>query len=64
MQPPSMETTLLCKNKQMEVENLYSERVNGSINRSRATWMQKGEKCTAHFLRLNRSNFATKNIAI
>ena len=41
---------------------MYTLRVNGIIYRSRATWMEKGEKCTAHFLRLNQRNSARKNI--
>lgn len=30
--------------------------------RSHAAWMEKGEKCTAHFLRLNQRNSVKKNI--
>lgn len=62
IQQPSSEMICLVKEKQLELENLYSERVNGIINRARANWMEKGEKCTAHFLRLNRSNAVKKNI--
>lgn len=59
---PSLKIVCLIKEKQLELENLYSGRVNGIINRARANWMEKGKKCTAHFLRLNRSNAVKKNI--
>ena len=61
MQLLSAETAYLIKNKQPELENLYSECVNGIINRSCATWMEKGEKCTAHFLRLEKKLFFPVN---
>ncbi len=52
MRLPSVEITYLIKNKQLELENLCSERVNGIINRSHSTWLEKGEKCTAHFFKI------------
>lgn len=36
----------LIKNKQLELDHLYSECVNGFINRSRATWMEKEKNCS------------------
>lgn len=56
------ETEILIKRKQDKLESLYHERVNGVMVRSHAAWMEKGEKCTAHFLRLNQIHFVKKNI--
>ena len=36
--------------------------INGVIQRSKAIWMEKGEKCTTFFLRLNNRNNHRKNI--
>lgn len=42
MQQPSTEIVYLIKEKQLELENLHSECVNGIINRAQANWMEKG----------------------
>ena len=59
---PPIDMLILLKDKQYELERLYSEKVNGVIQRSKAIWMEKGEKCTAFFLRLNNRNNHRKNI--
>ena len=37
------------ENKQSDLERLYHKKASGIIIHSRATWMEKGEKCTDFF---------------
>ena len=48
--------------KKTELENLRKEKLQGHIIRSRAKWVEEGEKPTKYFCNLERRNFLNKTI--
>ena len=57
---PDQLDELACKQKLLE--SLYNERLNGILIRSKARWMELGERCTKYFINLVRRNYSRKNI--
>ena len=47
---------------QSELENLRKEKLHGSFIRSRANWVDSGEKVTKYFCNLEKQNIASKTI--
>ena len=39
-----------------KLENLYEDKLRGEKIRSRAKWIEEGEKCTKYFLEKSRQN--------
>lgn len=54
--------TDLISAKKTELENLRKEKLQGHIIRSRAKWVEEGEKPTKYFCNLERRNFINKTI--
>ena len=47
---------------QRELEEIEEENLRGKIVRSRAQWIEEGEKCSKYFMRLENRNYKTKCI--
>ena len=45
-----------------EIESINEQKVKGHLIRSKAKWIEDGEKCTKYFLQLESRNFKTKYI--
>ena len=45
-----------------ELESLRSENLNGTLIRSKARWIENGEKPTKYFLNLEKRNFINKQM--
>jgi hypothetical protein len=52
------------KLKQIELENLRGKRLGGTFIRSKAKWIEHGEKPTKYFLNLEKRNFVNKTIRL
>ena len=48
------------ESKQIELDKLRKEKMNGIYIRSRATWLNEGEKPSKYFLRLESNNYTKK----
>lgn len=46
----------------LEYELIYSHYINGLIIRSKAKWIEEGEKCSKYFLNLEKRNISNKRI--
>ena len=57
----STNSTLL-ENKKRELENIRNSKMEGVLLRSRARWIDSGEKPTKYFLNLEKRNFINKSI--
>ena len=60
---PSNETRLTLKQKQLELELKREKLVEGIILRSRAKWLESGEKCSKYFCQLEKRNYIKKTIS-
>ena len=45
-----------------ELENLRNQQLNGTLIRSKARWIEEGEKPTKYFLNLKKRNFVNKQM--
>ena len=45
-----------------DLEQIEEEKLRGNIVRSRAQWIEEGEKCSKYFMRLENRNYRTKCI--
>lgn len=52
------------KTKQLELELMRSKKLNGSFVRSKAKWIEHGEKPTKYFLNLEKQRFVNKTIGV
>ena len=43
-----------------DLEQIEEEKLRGNIVRSRAQWIEEGEKCSKYFMRLENRNYRTK----
>lgn len=49
--------------KEKELERFYQNKIKGIIYRTKANWMEQGEKCNKYFLQLQNRNYPRKNIS-
>lgn len=52
----------LYKTVKIQIEEIEKRHANGAIVRSRAQWIEDGEKCTSYFLKLEKRNQKNKSI--
>ena len=49
--------------KEKGLERFYQNKIKGIIYRTKANWMEQGEKCNKYFLQLQNRNYPRKNIS-
>ena len=52
------------REKQLELENIRHKKLSGSFIRSKAKWIEEGEKPTKYFLNLEKRSFINKTIGV
>lgn len=52
----------ICDTLKREIEQIEEERLKGRIIRSRAQWIEEGEKCSKYFMQLENRNYKSKCI--